>query len=93
MQIRTVFSAAIVLCALVTHSAQAQVRVFACEPEWAALVEDIAAEHVAAYSATNALQDPHYIQARPSLIARIRKADLLICSGSDLEAGWLPLLA
>jgi zinc/manganese transport system substrate-binding protein len=38
------------------------------------------------------LQDPHHIQARPSLIARARKADLLVCTGAELETGWLPLL-
>jgi zinc/manganese transport system substrate-binding protein len=37
-----------------------------------------------------ATQDLHYIQARPSLIAKIRYADILVCSGADLEIGWLP---
>jgi zinc/manganese transport system substrate-binding protein len=73
-------------------AAQAAVQVFACEPEWAALAQEIGGENISAHSATTALQDPHYIQARPSLIAGIRKADLLICSGSGLEEGWLPLL-
>lgn len=80
------------LLATGTASARAEVQVFACEPEWAALAEAVAGDRVEATSATNALQDPHYIQARPSLIAGIRKADLLICSGSGLEDGWLPLL-
>jgi zinc/manganese transport system substrate-binding protein len=43
-------------------------------------------------SATTAHQDVHYIQARPSLIAKARRADLLVFSGADLEIGWLPLL-
>ena len=51
-----------------------------------------AAIEVSAFSATTALQDPHYIEARPSLIARVRNADLVVCAGADLEAGWLPLL-
>jgi len=72
--------------------ARAAVQVFACEPEWAALATEIAGDRVEARSATNALQDPHYIQARPSLIAGIRRADLLICSGAGLETGWLPVL-
>jgi zinc/manganese transport system substrate-binding protein len=42
--------------------------------------------------ATTARQDAHHIEARPSLIARMRQADLVICSGSQLEIGWLPLL-
>jgi zinc/manganese transport system substrate-binding protein len=72
--------------------AAADVNVFSCEPEWKALAEQIGGERINAYSATTAGQDPHHIQARPSLIARLRQADLLICSGADLEAGWLPLL-
>ncbi|TCK17733.1 zinc/manganese transport system substrate-binding protein [Thiogranum longum] len=70
----------------------AAISVFACEPEWAALTREIAGEQVKVSSATNALQDPHHIQARPSLISRMRKADLVICTGAGLEAGWLPLL-
>jgi zinc/manganese transport system substrate-binding protein len=77
---------------LVCAPAVAALNVFACEPEWAAVAKEIGADKVAAFSATTALQDPHHIEARPSLIARLRNADLLICSGSDLEVGWLPLL-
>jgi len=72
--------------------ATADLKVFACEPEWAALAEEIGGKSVKANSATNALQDPHYIQARPSLISKVRRADLVICSGAQLEIGWLPML-
>jgi zinc/manganese transport system substrate-binding protein len=76
----------------VPMSATAEVRVFACEPEWAALASELGGDLVETYSATTALQDPHYIQARPSLIAKLRRADLLVCSGAQLEIGWLPAL-
>lgn len=72
--------------------ANAELTIFACEPEWAALAEEIGGDHVRADSATTALQDPHYIQARPSLIAKVRQADIVICSGAQLEIGWLPAL-
>ncbi len=72
--------------------AHADLNIFACEPEWAALANEIGGKRVKTSSATNALQDPHYIQARPSLIAKVRRADLLVCSGAQLEIGWLPLL-
>jgi zinc/manganese transport system substrate-binding protein len=75
-----------------TAPAMAALNVFACEPEWAALATELGGDKVSAVSATTALQDPHQIQARPSLIARIRNADLLVCSGAELEIGWLPLL-
>lgn len=71
------------------HSA---LNIFTCEPEWAALASQLGGEKVTVFSATTGLQDPHHIQARPSLIAHIRNADLIICTGADLEIGWLPLL-
>jgi len=71
---------------------QAKLVVFACEPEWAALTAEIGQGQVKTFSATTAYQDPHYIQARPSLIARVRRANLVVCSGSQLEIGWLPAL-
>jgi len=80
------------LIVFVPVAAAAELRVFACEPEWAALATEIGQSQVSAVSATTALQDPHYIQARPSLIAKVRRADLVICSGADLEIGWLPAL-
>ena len=70
----------------------AALNVFACEPEWGALAQELGGDKVSVVSATTAKQDPHRIEARPSLIARIRSADLVICSGSELEVGWLPLL-
>lgn len=77
---------------LVTPSLQAALNVFACEPEWAALTRALGGVHVKVYSATSSQQDPHHIQARPSLIAKARRADLLVCTGAELEIGWLPLL-
>ena len=67
-------------------------EVFVCEPEWGSLVKELAGEHANITVATTAFQDPHRLQARPSLIAATRRADLLICTGADLEIGWLPLL-
>ena len=80
------------LTLLASFAASAELRVFTCEPEWAALADEIGGDLVEAYSATTALQDPHYIQARPSLIAQVRRADLVICTGAQLEIGWLPAL-
>jgi len=77
---------------LVAPLLNADMNIFACEPEWAAVADEIGGDHVKTSSATNALQDPHYIQARPSLISKLRRADLLVCSGAQLEIGWLPML-
>ena len=75
-------------CVLPTRA----LNVFACEPEWGALAREIGGNSVKVYTATTALQDPHHIEARPSLIAQMRRADLVVCTGADLETGWLPVL-
>jgi zinc/manganese transport system substrate-binding protein len=78
--------------ALAAAPAHAALRVFACEPEWGALAQELGGNLVEVSVATSALQDPHQIQAKPSLIARTRNADLVACTGAELEVGWLPLL-
>jgi zinc/manganese transport system substrate-binding protein len=70
----------------------AALNIFACTPEWGALAKEIGGDKVSVYVATNALQDPHHVEARPSLIARARSADLVVCTGAQLEIGWLPLV-
>lgn len=85
------FSACALLLA-VSATAQAKLNIFACEPEWAALSEELAGDLAKVYKATTAKQDPHRIEARPSLIAKMRRADLVVCAGAELEVGWLPLL-
>lgn len=79
----------VLLCAPISASA---LSVFACEPEWGALSRELAGDRVEVTVATTAFQDPHRLQARPSLIAAVRRADLVVCTGADLEIGWLPLL-
>jgi len=80
------------LTLLATLPAAAEIRVFACEPEWSALARELGGDRVSVFTATTARQDPHHIEARPSLIARLRQADLLVCTGAELETGWLPML-
>jgi zinc/manganese transport system substrate-binding protein len=81
-----------VLIAAAWHPAHADLNVFATVPEWAALAQELGGDKVKVYAATNALQDPHHVEARPSLIARARSADLVIATGAELEVGWLPLV-
>lgn len=82
----------LMLMAAGSTSATSTLQVFACEPEWAALADELGGELLTVFTATSALQDPHNIEARPALISRLRRADLLVCTGADLEAGWLPML-
>ncbi|WP_229219655.1 metal ABC transporter substrate-binding protein [Rugamonas fusca] len=87
--LRAAFACASAVFCLPSH---ATVNVLACEPEWEALTTELGGDKVKVSSATNALQDPHRIEARPSLIARTRNANLLVCTGLELEVGWLPVL-
>ena len=90
---KTTFSTVLaLLAAIMAWPAAAAVNVFACEPEWAALAQELGGDKLSVFSAVTPMQDPHRIEARPSLISRMRSADLVICSGSELEIGWLPLL-
>jgi len=83
--------AATVLAALAAP-ALAALNIFATMPEWGALTEELGGDKVKIYTATNALQDAHHVEAKPSLIARARSADLVITTGAELEIGWLPLV-
>lgn len=80
------------LLLLFSSNVQAALNVFACEPEWAALTVEIGGNAVDVFTATTARQDPHQIQARPALISRVRAADLVVCTGAELEIGWMPVL-
>ena len=89
---RTIHRLAGIALLAFTSAAMATVNILACEPEWGALATELGGDKVSVYNATTALQDPHHIQAKPSLLARARSADLVVCTGSQLEIGWLPIL-
>ena len=85
------FLAALCL-SLAATTVSAALNVFACTPEWGALARELGGAKANVFVATTALQDPHRVEARPSLIAAARRADLVVCTGAELEAGWLPLV-
>src|SRR6476619_3648243 len=72
--------------------AHAAVEVLATTADWGALTTELGGDKVDVYIATNALQDVHQVDAKPSLVARARKADLVVATGAELEVGWLPVL-
>ncbi len=87
-----ILAAAVLAAGMATVPAQAKLQVFACEPEWGSMLQELAGDKVDVDVATTALQDVHQIEAKPSLIAKIRRADLVVCDGAELEIGWLPKL-
>lgn len=83
------------LAALVAAAASpafAALNILATVPEWGALADELGGDKVKVSVATTAMQDPHHIEAKPSLIARARNADLVIATGAELEVGWLPMI-
>jgi len=70
----------------------AALNILSTVPEWGALAAELGGDKVKVAVATTAMQDPHRVEARPSLIARARNADLVIATGAELEAAWLPLV-
>jgi zinc/manganese transport system substrate-binding protein len=86
------FFTLLAMLSLTATPVRAALNVFACEPEWGALVQELGGDKVTVYNATQALQDVHHVQAKPSLIARARTANLMVCTGMELEIGWLPMV-
>ena len=72
--------------------AHAALKVLATTPDWGALTQELGGDKVNVYVATTALQDVHRVEAKPSLVARARSADLVVATGAELEIGWLPVL-
>jgi zinc/manganese transport system substrate-binding protein len=81
-----------VLLATAGLPASAALKVLATTPDWGALTQELGGEQVNVYVATTAMQDVHRVEAKPSLVARARSADLVVATGAELEVGWLPVL-
>jgi zinc/manganese transport system substrate-binding protein len=80
------------LLAAAALPANAALKVLATTPDWGALTTELGGERVNVYVATTALQDVHRVEAKPSLVARARSANLVVATGAELEIGWLPVL-
>ena len=82
----------LLLCAAAIPANAAALKVLATTADWGALVKELGGDRVNVYTATSALQDVHRVDAKPSLVARARSADLVVATGAELEIGWLPVL-
>ena len=90
--IRTLILSFTLLLAIGEDTTSAAVQVVATTPEYAALATAIGGDRITATSLAKATEDPHFVDAKPSHIVTLNKADLLIEGGADLEVGWLPPL-
>src|ERR1043166_5373636 len=73
-------------------SAQAKLNVVTTTEELAAIAREIGGDRIAVESMARGYQDPHFVEAKPSFILKLQKADVLVCVGRELEIGWLPPL-
>src|SRR5437016_10591790 len=90
--IRTLLALATLALCAGALPAQAALRVLATTPDWAALVTELGGDKVNVTTSTSPFQDGHRVDAKPSLVARARTADLVVATGADLEIGWMPVL-
>jgi zinc/manganese transport system substrate-binding protein len=83
---------AVIAVSFTSQTVLAKTKVITTTTDLAALVKQIGGEHVEVGALCKANQDPHYVQTRPSLMVKLRRADLVLSVGLDLEIGWLPLI-
>src|ERR1700687_4591810 len=75
-----------------TTRADSKVQIMTATTDLAALAAEIGGEKVSVESIARGYQDPHFVEAKPSFLLKLRHADLLIVVGLELEIGWLPPL-
>ena len=95
MKSRKLFRAAIVVLvaiAVTGSAAAAQIRVVATTPDLASVAREIGGDKVSVVALAKPTEDPHYVDAKPSHIVTLNRADALIEGGAELELGWLPPL-
>jgi zinc/manganese transport system substrate-binding protein len=91
---RIILSAALVAWALSIFAARAEaaLNVITSTSDLAAIVTEVGGDKVVVESLARGYQDPHFVEAKPSFVIKLNKADLLVVVGRDLEIGWLPPL-
>ena len=72
------------------NPASAKLKVFACFPEWEALVKELGGDKVTVFTAVGPLTNPDHVTVTPELLAFLKTADLLVCTGGGFENEWLP---
>jgi zinc/manganese transport system substrate-binding protein len=73
-------------------AAQSKLNVMTTTEDLASIAREIGGDHITVDSIAKGYQDPHFVEAKPSFILKLQKADVLVCVGRELEIGWLPPL-
>lgn len=88
--LRSAVAAGLALAA--SSSAFAAINVVTSTEDLASIVKEVGGDKVAVESLAKGYQDPHFVEAKPSFILKMNRADLLVAVGRELEIGWLPPL-
>jgi zinc/manganese transport system substrate-binding protein len=91
---RICFTAALLIAALSVAAprAEAAINIIATTTDLAAIVTEVGGDKVTVESLARGYQDPHFVEAKPSFVLKLNRADLLVVVGRELEIGWLPPL-
>jgi zinc/manganese transport system substrate-binding protein len=92
MKIRMCLAVLVSLLAVLPGHAQSKLNIVATTEDLAAIAREVGGDHVTVDSIAKGYQDPHFVEAKPSFILKLQKADILVLVGRDLEIGWLPPL-
>ena len=84
--------ASLLLALALISTAQAKLSVVATLPDYAAIASVIGGDKIEITALAKPTEDPHFVDARPSFVVKLRSADVLIEGGAELETGWLPPL-
>jgi zinc/manganese transport system substrate-binding protein len=84
--------AGVIFACNVNAQAQSKLKVVATTEDLASIAAEVGGDHIAIDSIAKGYQDPHFVEAKPSFILKLKDADLLILVGRELEIGWLPPL-
>jgi zinc/manganese transport system substrate-binding protein len=80
------------LLAPVVARAQGKLTVMTTTEDLASIAREVGGDHVTVEAMARGYQDPHFVEAKPSFILKLQKADVLVLVGRELEIGWLPPL-
>src|SRR5215203_4311194 len=84
--------AAALFIAIAADGAEAALNVITTTSDLASIVSEVGGDKIAVESLARGYQDPHFVEAKPSFVLKLNKADLLVLVGRDLEIGWLSAL-
>src|SRR6187200_1396608 len=92
MNIKRFVLATLLAAVALPASAQGKLNVVTTTEDLAAIAREVGGDRITVESISRGYQDPHFVEAKPSFILKLQKADLLVVVGRELEIGWLPPL-